>query len=167
MPSIGSNSQQNEHVDDTRGRCRLQPPSGIATGRVRRRRSNSRVCRTLPHLVRVFLAAADHRSELAVDHQCRTSPENCLAGESPSQICSHPLDLESKARIKSLTQRGMLRSEPSRSHLDPTAENPDPHEEVPANQNRPRGSPLLKQKFELEFQTRFDPNLAKFISFIL
>jgi hypothetical protein len=50
-----------------------------------------------------------------VDHQCRTSPENCPAGESPSQICSHPLDLKSKGWIKSLTQRGMLRSESSRS----------------------------------------------------
>jgi hypothetical protein len=110
-----SNSQQNKHVDDTRGRHRLQPPSGIATGRVRRHRSNSRVRHTLPHLVRVFLTTANHRSELAVDHQCRTSPENCPTGESPSQICSHPLDLESNARIKSLTQKGMLRSEPSRS----------------------------------------------------
>jgi hypothetical protein len=44
----------------------------------------------------------------------RTSPENISPVSLPSPICSHPLDLESKARIKSLTQRGMLRSEPSR-----------------------------------------------------
>jgi hypothetical protein len=93
----------------------LQSPFVVAPGRVWRRRSNSRVHRTLLHLVRVFLATADHRSELVVDHQCRTSPENCPAGESPSQICSNPLDLESKARIKSLNWRGTARSTPSRS----------------------------------------------------
>jgi hypothetical protein len=38
---------------------------------------------------------------------------------------------------------------------------------VPANQITPRVSFLFKQNFDLEFETRFDPNLAKFIPFDL
>jgi hypothetical protein len=52
-----------------------------------------------------------------------------------------------------------------KSTLDPTLHNGDPNEPVSASHDAPRGSPLLKTEFELEFQTRFDPNLAKFISF--
>jgi hypothetical protein len=40
----------------------------------------------------------------------------------------------------------------------------DPTETVPANHITPRVGLWFKQNFELEFQTRFDPNLAKFIS---
>jgi hypothetical protein len=45
--------------------------------------------------------------------------------------------------------------------------NVDPTETVSANQITPRVGLWFKQKFELEFQTRFDPNLAKFVSFDL
>jgi hypothetical protein len=38
---------------------------------------------------------------------------------------------------------------------------------VPANQITPRVGLWLKQKFDLDFQIRFDFNLAKFISFDL
>jgi hypothetical protein len=47
------------------------------------------------------------------------------------------------------------------------AHNLDPPESVPANQIAPRVGLWFKRKFELEIQTRFDPNLAKFISFDL
>jgi hypothetical protein len=43
----------------------------------------------------------------------------------------------------------------------------DPAEPVSSNQITPRVGLWFKQKFELEIQTRFDPNLAKFISFDL
>jgi hypothetical protein len=35
------------------------------------------------------------------------------------------------------------------------AENSDPNESVSSNKNQPRGSPQIKQKFELEFKTDF------------
>jgi hypothetical protein len=47
------------------------------------------------------------------------------------------------------------------------AHNLDPPESVPTCQDAPRVGLWFKQKFELEIQTRFDPNLAKFISFDL
>jgi hypothetical protein len=43
----------------------------------------------------------------------------------------------------------------------------DPHEEVPSNQDLPRVGFRLKQKLELDFEIRFDPNLQKIISFDL
>jgi hypothetical protein len=45
--------------------------------------------------------------------------------------------------------------------------NVDPTKTVPANWTTPRVGLWFKQKFELEIQTRFDPNLAKFICFDL
>jgi hypothetical protein len=47
------------------------------------------------------------------------------------------------------------------------ARNLDPPEMVPTNQNTPRVGLWSKQKFDLDIQTRFDLNLAKFISFDL
>jgi hypothetical protein len=38
---------------------------------------------------------------------------------------------------------------------------------VPTNQITPRVGFQFKQKFDLEFETRFDPNLQKIISFDL
>jgi hypothetical protein len=46
-----------------------------------------------------------------------------------------------------------------RSSFDPVVLRADPAEGVRANQNKPRGSPLFKQKFELGLEVRFDPNL--------
>jgi hypothetical protein len=43
----------------------------------------------------------------------------------------------------------------------------DPIEMVLANQITPRVGFLFKQNFDLEFETRFDPNLRKIISFDL
>jgi hypothetical protein len=51
--------------------------------------------------------------------------------------------------------------------LNPTTSIADPTEMVPANQITPRVGFLFKQKFDLEFETRFDPNLWKIISFDL
>jgi hypothetical protein len=47
------------------------------------------------------------------------------------------------------------------------AQNHYPAEPVSSSRKEPRGSPLIKTKFELEFEIRFDPNLAKIISFDL
>jgi hypothetical protein len=43
----------------------------------------------------------------------------------------------------------------------------DPAEPVPANHKPPRVGLWLKQKLELDFEIRFDPNLQKIISFHL
>jgi hypothetical protein len=51
--------------------------------------------------------------------------------------------------------------------LNPMANVADPTEEVPSNQEQPRVGFRFKQKFELEFEIRFDPNLQKNISFDL
>jgi hypothetical protein len=45
--------------------------------------------------------------------------------------------------------------------------NLNPLESVQTNQTTPRVGLWFKQKFDLEFQTRFGFNLAKFISFDL
>jgi hypothetical protein len=50
------------------------------------------------------------------------------------------------------------------SHLDPMPHVHDPAEPVLPNQITPRVGFWFKQNFELEIQTRFDPNLAKIIS---
>jgi hypothetical protein len=47
------------------------------------------------------------------------------------------------------------------------AQRPDPHEPVSANRILPRVGLWLKQKLELDFEIRFDPNLQKIISFDL
>jgi hypothetical protein len=51
--------------------------------------------------------------------------------------------------------------------LDPMAVKPNPAEPVSANQNAPRGQPLIKTDFEIDFQIRFHSNLAKIISSVL
>jgi hypothetical protein len=55
----------------------------------------------------------------------------------------------------------------SQIRLNPTASVSDLTETVPANQITPRVGFLFKQKFDLEFETRIDPNLQKIISFDL
>jgi hypothetical protein len=51
--------------------------------------------------------------------------------------------------------------------LTPTTSIVDPTEAVPANQITPRVGFWFKQKFELEFEIRIDPNLQKIIFFDL
>jgi hypothetical protein len=53
------------------------------------------------------------------------------------------------------------------SPLDLAAHITDPNEPVRAYQDLPRVGFRFKQKFELEFEIRFDPNLQKIISFDL
>jgi hypothetical protein len=115
-------------------------------------RSQERLqCRRHPFQYR-YLAGVDHRNP---SHHGETSPLSLV----------RPIWIR---RIKTvhLKSKG-YQIWAAQIRLNPTARVADPTETVPANQITPRVGFLSKQKFDLEFETRFDPNLQKIISFDL
>jgi hypothetical protein len=82
-------------------------------GRDRRRRPRSRPRRIDLHPFRTSVATRKPQNVTGNLLQCASSPPmtgNPNPHGEPSRICSHPLDLGSKARIRSLTRRGIPRS---------------------------------------------------------
>jgi hypothetical protein len=103
----------------SRGHCRLQPPFAVVTGRGRRRRSDLRVRRRCPHLVRYSLAVFVRRNHIAAVLQYRrrrkASPETSPTVSLP-QIYSRSSDLNPRVQNRSLIWKGINRSGPSRPH---------------------------------------------------
>jgi hypothetical protein len=99
------------HAGDIRTRRRLQPPLGLASGSPRHSRSSFWTLRPLLLRVCHSLAIAAHRSKLAIDHQCRTSLENCPTGEQFPSDLPRPSDPNPATRIRSQYRIGTSHSE--------------------------------------------------------
>jgi hypothetical protein len=67
--------QRRKTTGSRRRSCSLRPPFPVTTAHLRRHRPNIRTRHPFLHAVRYSTASDDHRSDLAVDQQCRTSPE--------------------------------------------------------------------------------------------
>jgi hypothetical protein len=108
-----SNSQRNDHVDDTRGCRRLQPPSGIATGINRSHRSSTWAHRLLPHAVVNFIIAGGHQIHHQWPRLVATSlkiPETLTPMVSLPQIYYRSSDLNPRVQNRSLNRTGTDRS---------------------------------------------------------
>jgi hypothetical protein len=146
FPYFAENRANHPRPKHTVVLTRLQSPFVIVPGKERRRRSSTRARRILPHVVVNLFSSGNHQNIIAGDHRGTAPPSSHLRRPSWNPRWARsppPLDLDPPVYIKPLNLN-RYKIWAFRSPLNPTAPRPDPPEGVRANQNRARGSSLLK-----------------------